>query len=556
MRKQCFFFLIVMAFTLNGLSQNIQWADVSGQYNLPAGVKLYAGERTSPLLKAWYFDVDMAVAEITIRPYLETPQGITSFTQSVGAYAAINGGFFSGTTSVSSVVYPEQVLAQNIASVVRSGVTYPLTRSFFGIYRDRNMVVDWVYHFDSTPGGIYRFPTPLPNAPGNPAAAPDSANGSRYDHLLAGIGGGPTLVENGQMNITYDEEVFWGSGVGQDNRDPRTVVGYTADNRAILLVADGRDASWSDGLSLPEAAALMIDLGCVEAMNLDGGGSTQMAIGGTLINRPEGGTFQRAVPSILAIVHADSLPVPPQIIYQNIIDTEDSGASLIGPGWFPSANSGYWGNTPAMLNVIGSGGRYAHFQADLPQVANYEVYAWWVAASNRSQDTPIIINHANGRDTVRVDQSQNGSAWQFIGSYTFQGDTTDAVLISNDATTGNFIVADAVRFVSYDTTITVGIYPSPAVAEGFELAQNYPNPFNPVTHIGFSISDFGFVELQIYDITGQLVKTLVKEALSAGHHEVTWLGRNNHEQAVASGIYFYQLSTENYVDRKKMILLR
>ncbi|MEZ4761958.1 MAG: phosphodiester glycosidase family protein [Calditrichia bacterium] len=72
--------------------------------------------------------------------------------------------------------------------------------------------------------------------------------------------------------------MFFGSGVGFDNGDPRTAVGFTADNRVIMLVADGRSSTWSNGVSLPELANIMIELGCVEAMNLDGGGSSQMAL--------------------------------------------------------------------------------------------------------------------------------------------------------------------------------------------------------------------------------------------------------------------------------------
>ena len=90
----------------------------------------------------------------------------------------------------------------------------------------------------------------------------------------------------------------------------------------------------------------------------------------------------------------------------------------------------------------------------------------------------------------------------------------------------------------------------------FALDQNYPNPFNPTTNIGFAISDFGFVELKIYDISGRLVKTLVKENRGAGVYAVQWDATNDFGQRVASGIYLYKLQATDFVQVKKMILLK
>ncbi len=96
----------------------------------------------------------------------------------------------------------------------------------------------------------------------------------------------------------------------------------------------------------------------------------------------------------------------------------------------------------------------------------------------------------------------------------------------------------------------------PAVPQIFELKQNYPNPFNPVTNIGFAISDFGFVELKVFDTAGRLVKTLVSENRDAGVHSVQWDATDDVGVKVASGIYLYQLKAANYVEVKKMALLK
>ncbi|MFA5405076.1 MAG: M28 family peptidase [Ignavibacteria bacterium] len=85
----------------------------------------------------------------------------------------------------------------------------------------------------------------------------------------------------------------------------------------------------------------------------------------------------------------------------------------------------------------------------------------------------------------------------------------------------------------------------------YELSQNYPNPFNPTTIIKFQIKDLRFTTLKIYDILGKEVATLVNEKLKAGTYEVTFEGSN-----LASGIYFYQLKTDNFIETKKLILIK
>ncbi|MDP3024331.1 MAG: cohesin domain-containing protein [candidate division Zixibacteria bacterium] len=95
-----------------------------------------------------------------------------------------------------------------------------------------------------------------------------------------------------------------------------------------------------------------------------------------------------------------------------------------------------------------------------------------------------------------------------------------------------------------------------AVPIAFALSQNYPNPFNPKTQISFALPLASKVTLKIYNITGQLVKTLVDAELPAGHHTVTWSGTNSSGSEVGTGIYFYRLQTENFTSVKKMVLMK
>jgi hypothetical protein len=94
------------------------------------------------------------------------------------------------------------------------------------------------------------------------------------------------------------------------------------------------------------------------------------------------------------------------------------------------------------------------------------------------------------------------------------------------------------------------------IPERFELFQNHPNPFNPETQIRYDLPVSGHVKLSIYNVLGQRVRILVDEMQDAGHKSVIWDGRDNSGQEVASGIYFYKISAENYRKTKKMVLLK
>jgi flagellar hook assembly protein FlgD len=103
-----------------------------------------------------------------------------------------------------------------------------------------------------------------------------------------------------------------------------------------------------------------------------------------------------------------------------------------------------------------------------------------------------------------------------------------------------------------DLPVTVG-------PNGFEnsLFQNRPNPFNTTTTIEFTVEEQGPVKLQIYNVAGQLVRTLVDEVRSPGEvHSAVWDGRSNAGQRVSSGVYFYKFVTGDFVNTKKMVLLK
>ena len=88
------------------------------------------------------------------------------------------------------------------------------------------------------------------------------------------------------------------------------------------------------------------------------------------------------------------------------------------------------------------------------------------------------------------------------------------------------------------------------------LGQNYPNPFNPLTKIKFQIRNEQHITIEIFDVTGKLIRKLIDNRMNAGSHELFWDGKNANGKNVNSGIYFYSLRTAKVTLSKKMTLLR
>jgi exopolysaccharide biosynthesis protein len=137
---------------------------------------------------------------------------------------------------------------------------------------------------------INTAPQPVPSAT-------FPAGGTIWNTTSA-IGGSPMLVYNGNTQITDAEEL-----VVIDNASdrPRSALGYNANGIVMLMAVEGDNAPTYTGISLPLLAELMKSLGCTHAVNLDGGGSTSMVVGGTRTVRPGDNGVERPVMSVVFI---------------------------------------------------------------------------------------------------------------------------------------------------------------------------------------------------------------------------------------------------------------
>jgi hypothetical protein len=126
----------------------------------------------------------------------------------------------------------------------------------------------------------------------------DSAD--KWHQALNIIGGMPQLIRNGRLEITNELEGIRASFV--TDRHPRTAIAKLKDGKILLVVVDGRQPGYSTGMALTSLAELLLEFGAVDAMNLDGGGSSTMVLEGKLVNKPSDAAGERAVSDALLIL--------------------------------------------------------------------------------------------------------------------------------------------------------------------------------------------------------------------------------------------------------------
>ena len=118
--------------------------------------------------------------------------------------------------------------------------------------------------------------------------------------MQTAVGGGPVLLQNGEIKITNNEELKF-AGKAINDKHPRTCMGYTKDGKLIVMVIEGRFPGKAEGATLQQEAKLLKDIGCVEALNLDGGGSSCMLINGKQTITPSDKEGQRPVPAVFIV---------------------------------------------------------------------------------------------------------------------------------------------------------------------------------------------------------------------------------------------------------------
>jgi hypothetical protein len=156
---------------------------------------------------------------------------------------------------------------------------------------------------------------------------------------------------------------------------------------------------------------------------------------------------------------------------------------------------------------------------------------------------------ADGQNGLRIIDVSKPSLPQEVGFFNTGGYVSGIVVDGSYA-----YIADrdsGLYIISNDLITDISTKLGDLVPEAFALLQNYPNPFNPTTNIEFSIPKSEFVTLKVYNILGEEVATLVSERLAVGQYRYDW-----NASSLASGVYLYRIQTQDYVESKKMILMK
>ncbi|MBN8689040.1 MAG: phosphodiester glycosidase family protein [Chitinophagales bacterium] len=233
----------------------------------------------------------------------------------------VNTTFFSfaSNQNLNLVIKEGRLVSYNVHSVMGKGkdtLTWRHTLgSAIGISKRREADVAWLYT-DSALKYPYVRQAPLRavhdsvNTFTKPKA--EQAIAQSFDNYIrarisfpawkmrTAVGGGPVLLQDGKIRITNNEELKF-AGKAIEDKHPRTAMGYTTDKKLIILVIEGRNAGIAEGATLEQTARLFVELGCVEALNLDGGGSSCMLVNGKETIRVSDKEGQRPVPAVFLI---------------------------------------------------------------------------------------------------------------------------------------------------------------------------------------------------------------------------------------------------------------
>lgn len=305
----------------------LRWINVDSLFQpLPPSVHVY---NTTDLLDgkpniAYYVEADIKDKKIDFTvdtTYKRRLKPSEFYEKNDKPLVVVNTTFFSFATNqnLNVVIKNGKLVGYNIHTINGRGkdtFTYrhPLG-SAIGISKKRFADVAWLYT-DSSKKFAYASQRPLlavkdsivrfslndflsQNPPITGTTKQDMKMHSRWKMQTA-VGGGPVLLQNGEIKITNNEELKF-AGRAIDDKHPRTAIGYTRDNKLIILVVEGRNTGKAEGATLTQMAQVFKDLGCWEALNLDGGGSSCMLVNGKETIKVSDAAGQRAVPAVFII---------------------------------------------------------------------------------------------------------------------------------------------------------------------------------------------------------------------------------------------------------------
>ena len=232
------------------------------------------------------------------------------------------------------------------------------------------------------------------------------------------------------------------------------------------------------------------------------------------------------------------------------------------PLWFTTNGGEDWESQSIHQDLVGKciaiSGEYVYIagfgdmQNGFPEPLLIRVYeGGWEAVPLPESYVPVAIDvkGANGVLITQKTQSLFAKTFDTGNSWSFQEQDLRHYSV---AIVSNWLYTTSDSGTIYRTQLQLtGIQPIVETPEKYNLSQNYPNPFNPSTKINFSIPKSGKVKLAVYNTAGKEVAVLIDQSLSAGNYTADFDATN-----LTSGVYFYTLQSESFIQRKKMVLIK
>ena len=307
------FALLIIASSIN--AQKVQWKNVSSDFEVHGNaIEVFASTSTKlndSAFKAFYVVIDtkdpsVAMGVDTTLFRRMTPTG---FYERLSRPAIVmNASFFEfkNNTNLNVLVNDGKLLAlnkQDIEGKGKDSLTFThVLSSAIGMSKKKIFDVAYTLTDSNSKYILYQEKPMMPIKDENLRLSTENrkALDLKKWKLQWAVGGGPVLVNDGAVFITNNEEKkFAGKAIGDHH--PRTAMGYTKEGKLILLAVQGRMKNIAVGTTLKETAQILIDLGCVEAINLDGGGSSCLLVNGKETIKPSDPTGQRPVPAVFFV---------------------------------------------------------------------------------------------------------------------------------------------------------------------------------------------------------------------------------------------------------------
>lgn len=319
-------FITIFYFSIS-LSAQLKWENVDAEFQpLPSSVHVY---KTTSMLDgkpniAYYVEADLKdrkldfTVDTTYRRRLSPSK---FYEKNDKPLLVVNTTFFSFETNqnLNVVIKDKKLVGYNIHTVNGRGkdtLTYrhPFG-SAIGISKKRVADVAWLFADTSYksaygmqwPFGVLKDSTKYHDLPfyvkqtsiinGHTGVLTPTLTKWK---MKTAVGGGPVLIQEGEIKITNNEELKF-AGKAIDDKHPRTAMGYTKDNKLVILVIEGRNPGIAEGASLTQEAQILKGIGCWEALNLDGGGSSCMLVNGKETIKISDAAGQRPVPAVFII---------------------------------------------------------------------------------------------------------------------------------------------------------------------------------------------------------------------------------------------------------------